>query len=54
MTEVEGKLSIWIKDGKFTHASDLYVIVMIDDNNVSFSNFLFDLIQIFISSQSFY
>lgn len=36
MTEVEGKLSIWIKDGKFSHASDLYVEVFIDDNNVSF------------------
>lgn len=40
MTEVEGKISIWIKSGSFNHASDLYVQVLIDDNDVS-DHFLF-------------
>lgn len=34
MTEVEGKLSIWIQTGAFDHASDLYIQVAIDDDNV--------------------
>lgn len=31
---MEGKLSIWIKGGSFNHASDLYLQVFIDDNDV--------------------
>lgn len=31
---VEGKLSIWIKGGTFTHRNDLYVQVMCDDREV--------------------
>jgi len=33
---MEGKLSIWIKSGNFTHASDLYIQVLVDDNEVPF------------------
>lgn len=31
---MEGKLTIWIQDGSFTHASDLYIQVLVDDNDI--------------------
>lgn len=31
---VEGKLKIWIKGGKFSHGSDLYVKVLCDKREV--------------------
>lgn len=35
MTDVEGKISVWIRGGSFSHASDLYIQVLVDDEKVS-------------------